>query len=51
MAGLVAARLLADSTADRIVILAWRRTDPCGPEFPESATMLRIRLPEGVTPP
>lgn len=51
MAGPVAVRPLADATADRIVVLAWRRTDPRSPEFPKSATMLRSRLPQGVALP
>lgn len=48
LAGLVAVRPLADSTAGRTVALAWRRTDPRGAAFLEFAAMLRSRLPEGV---
>ncbi len=48
LAGLVAVRPLGDATAGRTVAMAWRRTDPRGPELAELAAMLRSRLPEGV---
>lgn len=35
----------------RMMALAWRRTDPRGPEFLELAAMLRSRRPDGVTMP
>ncbi len=50
MAGLVTCRPLPDAEAGRTIALAWRATDPRGPDFLRLAESLRADLPEGVTP-
>jgi len=45
---LVIRRNLPESEAGRVTALAWRSTDPRGPELHRFAAMLRADLPEGV---
>ena len=49
MAGLVTCRTLPDAEAGRTIALAWRATDPRGPELRHLAALLRDELPECVT--
>ncbi len=46
---LVTCRALPESDAGRSIALAWRATDPRGPEMRQLATLLRQALPEGVS--
>jgi LysR family transcriptional regulator, hydrogen peroxide-inducible genes activator len=48
MEGLVICRPLSDPEAGRIITLAWRDTDPSGPELRHLAGLLRAGLPAGV---
>ena len=50
MEGLVTCRALPDREAGRTIALAWRSTDPRGPELARLAGLLRNSLPEGVVP-
>jgi LysR family hydrogen peroxide-inducible transcriptional activator len=49
MEGLVTCRRLPEAEAGRTIALAWRDTDPSGPELRQLAELLRAGLPEGVT--
>ncbi len=48
MDGLVIRRNLPEPEVGRVIALAWRSTDPRGPELHRLAAMLRADLPEGV---
>lgn len=49
LTGLVRLRPLADPAAGRTVGLAWRATDPRGPDFQRLASLLRDNAPDGTT--
>ncbi len=49
MDGLITCRRLPEAEAGRIISLAWRDTDPSGPEMRKLADLLRAAPPEGVT--
>jgi LysR family hydrogen peroxide-inducible transcriptional activator len=51
MADLVTCRPLPEADAGRTIALAWRATDPRGPEMRQLAELLRGALPEGVKDP
>lgn len=48
LAGLVASRPFVDRTVGRTIGLAWRASDPRGPEFQQLASFLSRTAPEGV---
>jgi LysR family hydrogen peroxide-inducible transcriptional activator len=48
LAGLVASRPFVERTVGRTIGLAWRASDPRGPEFHQLADFLRRTAPEGV---
>ena len=50
MEGLVTCRTLPEAEAGRTIALAWRATDPRGPELQQVAALLRAELPAGVGP-
>ncbi len=50
MDGLVTRRSLPEPEAGRVIAMAWRTTDPRGPELRKLADLLRSELPDGVTP-
>jgi LysR family hydrogen peroxide-inducible transcriptional activator len=50
MEALVTCRPLQGAEAGRVIALAWRDTDPRGPELRHLAATLRAALPAGVTP-
>ncbi len=47
---LVTRRSLPEPEAGRVIAMAWRTTDPRGPELRKLADLLRSELPDGVTP-
>lgn len=49
LTGLVRLRPLADPAAGRTIGLAWRATDPRGPDFQRLASLLRDNAPDGTT--